>query len=236
MDEHTAENMINMKLLTDLQAKFDIEQHTNNEQKVLVAQLQNELNSMRKAERDLEHTNSQLQSKYEIQTKDLAILHEGKEELKKQLHDLGEKNHKTSTRHNELKAECKRLHQIATEVSSKLEQSEVYNQELRGKFATVGEQMEVMLATEAKDTNEAIFALQSRCTALKQKSVEKVKMFKQTEKALRLELGNALEQIENGRGGATILAEQVSIGIVTLATHHLNPISISPLPPHRTKS
>ena len=97
---------------------------------------------------------------------------------------------------------------ITKETSTKLIFSEDDNNELRAKFATVGEQMEVMLATEAKDTNESIFALQSKLQSMRKKSVEKLKSCKQVEKSLKLELSNALDQLESGRRTTTTLAEQ----------------------------
>ena len=91
------------------------------------------------------------------------------EDLSKTLNDERERSNKYSTSRNELKSECKRLREENDVLRGRLEVSESDVQELRSKFAAVGEQMEVMMATEAKDSGEALTSMQMKMRSMKEK-------------------------------------------------------------------
>ena len=106
-----------------------------------------------------------------------------------------------------MRSECKRLREENDSICGKLEVSDADVQELRGKFAAVGEQMEVMLANEAKDSTEAIKSLQEKNRQLKEKATEKLRAHKQVEKNLRLEISSVIEQLQNARRDTTMQIE-----------------------------
>ena len=109
-------------------------------------------------------------------------------DLARELAEERERSGKYQSLRNDLRSECKRLRDENDGLHGKLEVSDSDVQELRGKFAAVGEQMEVMLANEAKDSTEAIRGLQEKNRQLKDKMAEKLRAHKQVEKSLKLEV------------------------------------------------
>jgi len=196
--------------MENLSHKVDVENNLGTDQKIAIAKLQNEITERDKENRNLETNMHKLQNALDIQSKDLELEQAHNDELSNHLKEIAVKNRKYITRNRDLKSECKRLKAVAKDVNTKLIYSEDDNNELRSKFATVGEQMEVMLATESQSTSETIHSLQNKLQQMRNKHADKIKTHKQLEKSLKLELANSIEQLENGRRTTSTLTDQNS--------------------------
>ena len=172
-----------------------------------VAKLQEELNDKMQAERNSASEKFTRDNQVEMLQRDLKFERQRMGDLTQSLAEERGRSTKYGTSRNELKSECKRLCEENDVLRGRLEVSEGDVQELRSKFAAVGEQMEVMLATEAKDSGEAISAMQLKMRSVKEKMTEKLRASKQVQSTLRLEIKSLTDQLTNARRDTTMQIE-----------------------------